>query len=179
VAAGSDLFLSICGLLASGARTVLISRWRTGGQTSFDLVREFAQELPHVSPAEAWQRSVQIALDTPLDPAGEPRIRGDDHAHAIKTSHPFFWSGYLLVDSGVAAAGPEQAPLLPAADVPGNPKPPAALNPLLPAGVGQPAIDVPPDEAAPRGKAAKKAPPRPRPAAKKSPTRPPKAAPAG
>ena len=54
---GSDLFLSIMGLMSSGVRTVLISRWRTGGQTSYDLVREFAQELPHTTPVDAWQRA--------------------------------------------------------------------------------------------------------------------------
>ena len=43
---GNDVFLAVCGLMANGARTVLLSRWRTGGQTSFDLVREFAQEFP-------------------------------------------------------------------------------------------------------------------------------------
>ena len=74
-AAGNDLFLSLCGLMSSGARTILISRWRTGGQTSFDLVREFAQELPHSTPAEAWQRSVQIAIDTPIEPDREPRLK--------------------------------------------------------------------------------------------------------
>ena len=31
-AAGKDMFLSLCGLMSTGARTILISRWRTGGQ---------------------------------------------------------------------------------------------------------------------------------------------------
>ena len=51
-AAGNDMFLAMCGLMSTGVRTILISRWRTGGQTSFDLVREFAQELPHSPPAD-------------------------------------------------------------------------------------------------------------------------------
>ena len=50
---GNELFLATCGLMANGARTVLLSTWRTGGQSSFDLVREFAQELPHTSAADA------------------------------------------------------------------------------------------------------------------------------
>ena len=58
--AGNEVFLSVCGLLGSGVRTVLLSRWRTGGQTSYDLVREFAQELPHTAPADAWQRAVFV-----------------------------------------------------------------------------------------------------------------------
>src|SRR4029079_12021363 len=50
---GNELFLSSLGLMATGARTVLISRWRTGGQMSFDLVREFMQETPNMAPADA------------------------------------------------------------------------------------------------------------------------------
>ncbi len=38
---GDEVFLAVCGLMANGARTILLSRWRTGGQTSVDLVREF------------------------------------------------------------------------------------------------------------------------------------------
>lgn len=131
---GSDLFLPIMGLMASGVRTVLISRWRTGGQTSYDLVREFAQELPHESPAEAWQRSVLLAQDTPLDPEREPRVKRFSAASSEppKARHPFFWSGYILADMGpaIAAEAPQpaaQPPAQPAAD------PPAANPPALPA----------------------------------------------
>ena len=34
---GDELFLASCALLASGTRTALLSSWRTGGQTSFEL----------------------------------------------------------------------------------------------------------------------------------------------
>src|SRR5262249_8116950 len=54
-ATGNDLFQAVTGLMATGARTVLISRWRTGGQTTIDLVREFVQELPFTTADEAWQ----------------------------------------------------------------------------------------------------------------------------
>ena len=43
-ATGNELFLAVCGLMSTGTRTILISRWRAGGQTSFNLVREFAPE---------------------------------------------------------------------------------------------------------------------------------------
>ena len=49
--------------MSTGVRTILISRWRPAGQSSFDLVREFAQEVPHTSAAEAWQRAVQIMCE--------------------------------------------------------------------------------------------------------------------
>jgi tetratricopeptide (TPR) repeat protein len=99
--AGDEIFMSICGLMASGCRTVLLSRWRVGGQSTADLMREFLQELPHDSADNAWRRSVQLASDRLLDPSIEPRLKAPSTSEVIKADHPFFWSGYLLVDTGV------------------------------------------------------------------------------
>lgn len=106
-AAGNEVFLSVCGLMSSGCRTLLLSRWRTGGQTSFDLVREFAQELPRTSAAGAWQRSVFLAAGSRLNLEAEPRIKNTVTNDPPQANHPFFWSGYLLVDPGTVARKPE------------------------------------------------------------------------
>src|SRR6185312_1762065 len=87
--AARELFLSLCGLMSTGARTVLISRWRMGGQTSFDLVREFAQELPHESPAAAWQRSVLMAHSASVEVENEPRLKkSSSTADKLTAAHP-------------------------------------------------------------------------------------------
>jgi tetratricopeptide (TPR) repeat protein len=111
---GNDLFLTSMGLMATGARTVLISRWRTGGQTAIDLVREFIQELPFSPADEAWQRAVQLVSQSPLDPAREPRLKRKTDAPPINAQHPFLWAGYMLIDSGVKPAKTDEAnnPLL-------------------------------------------------------------------
>ncbi|HWB08875.1 MAG TPA: CHAT domain-containing protein [Pirellulales bacterium] len=96
----NDLFLSICGLMAAGSRTVLISRWRTGGQTNDDLLRQFAEELPGATAAEAWQRAVQTITASPLVVAKEPRLKLEHSATDLSASHPFFWAGPLLADTG-------------------------------------------------------------------------------
>lgn len=98
---GDELFLAACAMMASGSRTILLSRWRDGGRTSYDLIREFARELPHRTASEAWQRSVQMARETELDAAREPRVRLTTADSAVRADHPFFWAGYLLVDAGV------------------------------------------------------------------------------
>lgn len=100
--AGDEVFQTVMGLMSTGAQTMLLSSWRTGGQTSFDLVREFALELPHSTAAEAWQRSVLLARNNPLQEDLEPRLdlRGADNPPLA--THPFFWSGYLLIDTGTA-----------------------------------------------------------------------------
>ena len=98
--AGNEIFLSVCGLMSSGTRTLLLSRWRTGGKTSFDLIREFVQELPHTTPAKAWQRSIFLTVASRIDPEAEPRIKRTPDGEAPRAKHPFFWAGYMLVDSG-------------------------------------------------------------------------------
>ena len=106
--AGREVFLSVCGLMSTGSRTLLLSRWRTGGKTSFDLVREFAQELPHTSPAHAWQRAVILTAGSRLDIDAEPRIKRAVAVEMPKANHPFFWAGYLLIDSGVSQEKKEE-----------------------------------------------------------------------
>ncbi len=98
--AGSEVFLSLLGLMSNGAKTILMSRWRTGGQSSYDIVREFAQELPHTTPADAWQRAVLVTADSRLSLEAEPRIKKAAVDDPPRGNHPFFWSGYLLVDRG-------------------------------------------------------------------------------
>jgi hypothetical protein len=97
---GNDLFLATTGLMATGARTILISRWRTGGQTAVDLVRQFIQEFPFSTADEAWQRAVQLVSQSPLDPQHEPRVKCKPDAPPVNAENPFFWAGYLLIDTG-------------------------------------------------------------------------------
>jgi hypothetical protein len=105
--AGQDIFLTVCGLMASGARTVLLSRWRTGGGNSYELIREFAQELPHAAADDAWQRSVMLSMDSPIDPELEPRLKLKANDEPPSAESPFFWAGYLLVDTGAVPKATE------------------------------------------------------------------------
>ncbi len=103
---GDELFLTVCGLMATGTQTALLSRWRVGGQSSYDLVREFAQELPHAPASAAWQRSVLLKMDAEIDPAREPRVRPGPPGESVSARHPFFWSGYLLADTAAPPTPP-------------------------------------------------------------------------
>ncbi len=85
-----------------------------------DLVREFAQELPHVSPAEAWQRSVLLEKNSQLNLEAEPRVKHAATDEPPKAEHPFFWAGYMLIDSSQVSQKPESKP----ADEPAKLKPP-------------------------------------------------------
>jgi len=104
---GMEMFLATTGLMSTGARTILISRWRTGGHTALQLIREFVQELPFSTADESWQRAVDLVSKSPLDPLREPRIRRKQDAAPLNADHPFFWAGYTLADTG---ASPERDP---------------------------------------------------------------------
>jgi hypothetical protein len=120
---GNEMFLSVCGLMANGAQTLLLSRWRTGGQTSYDLVREFIQELPNGSAADAWQRAVLLTMDSRVNFPAEPRVKRTTADEAPKASHPFFWAGYMLVDSGAVPRESDEEPNEPVIKIK-PPKPP-------------------------------------------------------
>lgn len=107
---GNDIFLPVCGLMAMGAKSILLSRWPVGGQNSMDLMREYTQELPYTSAAAAWQRSVRLCAGGVLDPEMEPRVGSDPQLDGIRPNHPFFWSGYQLIDTGADPSAAEQAP---------------------------------------------------------------------
>ncbi len=95
---GEDLFLTTTALLASGVRTLLISRWRVGGQNDLELTREFAVRSRTESAIDAWTDSVKMARGLDLDLAEEPRIKFSQLAMPLKAEHPFFWAGHILID---------------------------------------------------------------------------------
>ncbi|HEX3871500.1 MAG TPA: CHAT domain-containing protein, partial [Pirellulales bacterium] len=139
-ATGNDLFMAITGLMATGARTVLISRWRPGGQSSYELIREFAQELPHASAADAWRRSVFLSWEREINPTLEPRLIPTGLNVPPKGDHPFFWSAFLLADTGAPPkmddSGPAPASQPPGAAAVGPPAPAAARDPPMDAVLG-------------------------------------------
>ncbi len=135
---GNDVFLNVCGLMSTGTRTILLSRWRTAGQSSYDLVREFVQELPHTSPADAWQRAVLLETGNRLNLEAEPRVKKSSGENTPKAEHPFFWAGYLLIDGGeppVKVKLPPAAPVIkvkPPAPNPNNLAPPPLMPGVIP-----------------------------------------------
>lgn len=117
---GSEMFLSVCGLMAGGTRTVVLSRWRTGGEVVVGQVREFGQELPHAPAADAMQRAILLAAESVVNPDSEPRVKSRANAGEVKAEHPFFWADLMLFDSGVPVSGMEDEPL-PAPEAPVQP----------------------------------------------------------
>ena len=151
VAPGDELFFASCGLMSAGADTLLLSRWRVGGQSMLDLVREFAQELPHTAAADAWQRSVQLVQETPIDPTTEMRVKAGKAPVELTAKHPFFWAGYMVVDSGWRPVEAEAAADPAAAGQPAAGQPAGApAQPGVPAApAGEPKMTPPADPQAP------------------------------
>ncbi|MDR3110577.1 MAG: CHAT domain-containing protein [Planctomycetaceae bacterium] len=99
LANGDELFVSAMTLEACGAQTILMSRWRTGGRASLDLVGEFLKGYHESSAAEAWYKAVMRVATENLVVKEEPRLKIDGDPQ-IMASHPFFWSPFILIDRG-------------------------------------------------------------------------------
>jgi hypothetical protein len=112
---GDDVFQPALDLLAAGATTAVLSRWRTAGQTTVALTTEFLADMaaagegaagdgagPPWSPADSWHRAVDLVTAEVPDLAREPRLK--QHPAAVLTDgrHPFLWAGPLLIDCGAA-----------------------------------------------------------------------------
>ncbi len=120
---GEELFLASCNLLAMGAQTALVSRWYTGVTASCQSSASFAQRVGEQGGIAAWHASIAALRETPLDLGEGSRMKKPKAPVAdAKSDHPFFWAGYLLIDTGwrpVAAeedAGAEVDPNNPEGD---------------------------------------------------------------
>ena len=95
---GNDLFYTSLGLMASGSRSLLISRWATGGKTSLNLTREYSSRLPKMSAKEALRESQTIVREADLQFDLEPRLRSKKTDPVQKAEHPYFWAAHMLIE---------------------------------------------------------------------------------
>jgi tetratricopeptide (TPR) repeat protein len=141
---GDDLFIAATDLLAAGATTAVVSRWRMGGKLGVDLVEEFLRDLaiepeaddaaPARSRAAAsWQRAIDVVMAEEPDVAREPRVKQSPAAALADAKHPFFWAGYTLIDCGSGRyEEPAVAPAPPAQPPPAAPGAPPAARQAAP-----------------------------------------------
>jgi hypothetical protein len=119
---GDDLFVATMDLVAAGARTAVVSRWRVGGGTCVDVVTEFLRDVtapaggaPRPAASESWRRAVEVVTAERPDPDREPRLRFAAGAILPDGRHPFLWAGPLLVDCGSGEVSEAAAVPAPAA----------------------------------------------------------------
>ena len=89
-------------------------------------------------PNQAARENPSSARENPIDQNREPRLKhSNDAGDTPKADHPFFWAGYLLVDTGPR---PEKVPEQPAAAPMPN-KLPQPANPAEPANKLPPPVE--------------------------------------
>ncbi|MDR0391587.1 MAG: hypothetical protein LBH59_06750, partial [Planctomycetaceae bacterium] len=103
LANGNDIFMTAMALEACGAKTILMSRWRTGGRSTYDLVGEFMKAYPDMPAANAWRQAVLNVGVKPIEVEQEPRIKITPKDEKPLAAHPFFWSPFILIDRGEIA----------------------------------------------------------------------------
>lgn len=94
---GADMFQTSLAMMASGTRSVLISRWSTGGQTSVDLTRQFVELQKEDGTIKALAASRAGVRETELNFENEPRLRTKASDPKTKGEHPFFWASHMLL----------------------------------------------------------------------------------
>ena len=103
---GSDLFWTACAMMTSGSQTAVLSRWRVGGESTALLTGEMLKNAELGSTAtESWHKAIETLRAAQLEPEQEPRVQRTRKGEKISASHPFFWAGYLLVQSGELPEG--------------------------------------------------------------------------
>ena len=136
---GQDLFLTSVGLMASGSRSALLSRWSTGGKSAIELTKMYATELPNSGPRKAILDSRQELRKMKLDYNNEPKVRFKKTDPVLKAEHPFFWAAHMLfeIPDGkpvVPVLGPDPNAVDPDIANPGNANPDnAVVDPKKPA----------------------------------------------
>lgn len=96
---GNEFFVISCALLSSGTRTLLISRWNVGGESTLKATRQYLNDVADdFSPSFAWHRAAKTLQETTLDWTRETRLKPMNKPPELKGNHPLFWSGYMLFD---------------------------------------------------------------------------------
>jgi tetratricopeptide (TPR) repeat protein len=110
---GQELFQLACHALACGSQTLVISRWNVGNNSSFEISANFAASDFATPAIDAWQQAIEKLRQSPIDVGDASRIKGPAEGIGdLKSNHPFFWAGYLLIDTGwnPPVAEPAEAP---------------------------------------------------------------------
>ena len=105
---GFDLFFTSCALMSEGSQTILLSRWRTGGFSAQNLLQNYCKSIPKYDPASAWRVAVLKTAGASAQLDKEPSVTGEPADKNFRMTHPYFWGGYMLFDSGVLPIESEQ-----------------------------------------------------------------------
>ncbi len=114
---GSELFLPILAAQSTGADAMLLSRWRTGGRSAFDLSTDFLKNYESEPVADAWKNAVLALMKRDVVLDEEPRLKTPGRSEEPpRYDQPFWWAGYLLIDPGEALSPEELKKLQAEAD---------------------------------------------------------------
>lgn len=95
---GQELFLSAMTLKASGVQMLAISRWKTGGRASLDLMSAFLAMYKEHSAAEAWKKAVFSVAGNTIVADEELKIKVLPEESLPIANHPFFWGATMILE---------------------------------------------------------------------------------
>ena len=130
---GSELFFTATSAMASGARSVVLSRWNTGGQMQVELAARYARSAVTMPVTTAMQDAIKQIGAMEVDVTKEPRLKEDPQPVKLTGVAPFFWASPMLVSyndqrvvdpavlaNPVVPANPPANPIANPGDMPAN-----------------------------------------------------------
>lgn len=96
---GNELFLPACGMLLSGTRSAMLSRWPVGGKSTAAILERYLEDSQSESASTALRRAVLSLWTEDFLIADEPSLlpAGKEAAALCSGQHPLLWSGYMSV----------------------------------------------------------------------------------
>ncbi len=96
---GDDLFQAACVFLASGTKSVLLTRWPVRGNSSSIMLQRYLMELDFISASQALQRALFELWAAKLPVTNEPRLpaRPGGAGGVVEGNLPFFWATYMQI----------------------------------------------------------------------------------
>lgn len=96
---GNELFLPACGMLLSGTRSAMLSRWPVGGKSTAAMLERYLEDSQSESASTALRRAVLSLWTEDFLIADEPSLlpAGKEAAALCSGQHPLLWSSYMSV----------------------------------------------------------------------------------
>ena len=96
---GNELFLPACGMLLSGTRSAMLSRWPVGGRSTAVVLERYLEDSRSEAASTALRRALLSLWTEEFLIAEEPALlpAGKESAALCSGQHPLLWSSYMSV----------------------------------------------------------------------------------
>jgi hypothetical protein len=96
-------------LLTAGCKSVVLPRWRCGGNVPYDIHLALIRRMSGMPMALALQQSIIEARSGQLGTV-QPRLRTTPKETELSADHPFWWAGQMVISRSASKKGSDKEP---------------------------------------------------------------------